>query len=94
MNDLFINVSLVERMLGRKIDWDKTTWTAQERGITDTIVVPLPGNSNDPTPHHATIRLGDSTITSTESEGCNEGAAEVRKNRKQRRSEAVKSRRR
>lgn len=29
---LFINVPLVERMLGRKVAWEKTGWTEEERG--------------------------------------------------------------
>lgn len=31
VNKLTINVPLVERMLGRKINWELTDWTLEER---------------------------------------------------------------
>jgi hypothetical protein len=31
--DVSINADLVEKMLGRKVSWDKTSWTKAERSI-------------------------------------------------------------
>lgn len=72
MTRLWINVELVERLLGRPVDWDKTSWTPEERSVP--------------------IKIKEDFPTSTATEGGNEGPLEVRKNRRQRRTEAAQAR--
>lgn len=69
-SQLSINVELVERLFGRAIDWNKTGWTEEERGIKTSKITK---RNQDIDNLRAAIKRTDATIERARDEFLDDG---------------------